>query len=160
VANGSAALCARWRLAGTNSEREVHTAIPVRVKRDFFIAAFCYAGIAVLRQIDLVYARRYFPEAITYAGAALFGKLVFYLPAAASSVALPMLARARTGVDSAQVLKRATGLVGALSLLCFAGVALFGQFTAGRLLGPPYARSGPYIMVSALAMVPYPLVYL
>jgi len=160
VANGSAALCARWRLAGTSSDGEVHAPIPVRLKLDFFIAAFCYAGIAVLTQIDLVYARRYFPEATTYAGAALFGKLVFYLPAAASSVALPMLARARTGVDSAQVLKRATGLVGALSLLCFAGLAVFGQFVAGRLLGPAYARSALYITVSGLTMLPYPLVNL
>ena len=114
----------------------------------------------MLTQIDLVYARRHFPEVTTYAGAALFGKLVFYFPAAASSVALPMLARARAAVDSATVLRRATALVGGSSLLCFAGIAVFGHVIASRLLGPAYVGSGPYITVSGIAMLPYPLVNL
>jgi hypothetical protein len=160
IANAGAALCARWRLSGTRSIREVQAPIPARLKLDFAIAFSCYAGIAVLTQIDLVYARRSFPEVTTYAGAALFGKLVFYLPAAASSVALPMLARAKAGADSARVMKRAIAVVGVFSLVCFAGVATFGQLIAGRLLGTAYAGSGPYITMSGLAMFPYSLVNL
>ena len=160
LANGSAALCARWRLSGAKADAEVHQPIPARTRRDFAIAAACYAGIAVLTQIDLVYARRSFPEATTYAGAALFGKLVFYLPAAASTVALPLLARAKTDPDNARVMKMAIGVVGGFSLICFAGVAVLGQWAAARFLGPAYSGSGPYITLSALAMVPYALVNL
>ena len=160
IANGSGALCARWRLARAKSNREVHPPIPARMQLDFAIAVCCYAGIAVLTQVDLVYARRSFPEVTTYAGAALFGKLVFYLPAAASSVALPILARAAAGADSARVMKSAIVVVGGFSLVCLAGVALFGQFIAGYLLGPAYAGSGLYITMSGLAMLPYPLVNL
>jgi len=160
IASGSAALCARWRLARAKSNCEVYPPIPSRTQLDFAIAVCCYAGIAVLTQVDLVYARRTFPEATTYAGAAVFGKLVFYLPAAASSVALPMLVRAKGSEDSARVMKRAIAVVGAFSLVCFAAVAVFGQFIAGRLLGPAYAGSGPYITMSGLAMLPYSLVNL
>jgi hypothetical protein len=160
IANGSAALCAKWRLAGAKSSREVHPPIPARMKLDFAIAVCCYAGIAVLTQIDLVYARRSFPEVTTYGGAAVFGKLVFYLPAAASSVALPMLAWAKGSADSARVMKKAVAVVGVFSLVCFAGVALFGQFVAGILLGPAYAGTGPYITMSGFAMLPYSLVNL
>lgn len=158
VANGGAALCARWRLAGAPGSQKVHTPLPARTRVDVAIAVSCYAGIAVLTQIDLVYARRFVPEAPTYAGAALLGKLVFYLPAAASTVALPMLARA--GADGAAVLKRAIVLVAGCSLLCFVGVAVLGQWVAARLLGHEYAGSGPYIVLSGSAMLPYALVNL
>ena len=160
LANGGAALCARWRLSGAKADAEVHLPIPARTKQDFAIAASCYAGIAILTQIDLIYARRSFPAATTYAGAALFGKLVFYLPAAASTVVLPMLARARTGADNARVMKTAIGVVGGFSLLCFAGVAVLGQWVAGHFLGPAYSASHPYITLSGLAMLPYALVNL
>jgi len=160
LANGSAALCAKWRLSGAKPAGEAHESIPPRTKLDLAIAVSCYAGIALLTQFDLVYARRSFPEATTYAGAALFGKLVFYLPAAASTAALPMLARAKAGADGMRVLRRATVLVGGFSLLCLLGVGTFGQWIAGLLLGPEYARSGQYITISGLAMLPYSLVNL
>jgi hypothetical protein len=160
IANGSAALYAKWRLAGAKSNHEVHAPIAPRIKLDFAIAVCCYAGIAVLTQIDLVYARRSFPVVTTYAGAALFGKLVFYLPAAASSVALPMLARAGGGAGGARVMKSATAMVAGLALICFVGVAAFGQSIAARLLGPAYAHSGHSITTSGLAMLPYSLVNL
>jgi len=117
-------------------------------------------GIAVLTQIDLVYARRSFPEVTTYAGAALLGKFVFYLPAAASIVVLPMLVRVETRADGARLMKKAMAVVGGFSLLCLAGVAVFGEWLAGRVLGPEYARSGTYITTSGWAMLPYPLVNL
>lgn len=160
IANGSAALCAKWRLSGMHVPRAPRPLTPLRTKRDLPIAMTCYAGVAVLTQIDLIYARRAFPAVQIYAGAALFGKLVFYLPAAASSVALPMLGAARTSVASARVLRDGVRLVSALAGGCFAGLALFGQFFAGNLLGEAYARSGGYIMLSAVAMVPYSLVSL
>jgi len=160
IANLGAALCAKWRLASTRSIGEPHEPIPARMKLDFAIAVCCYAGIAVLTQVDLVYARRHFPEATTYGGAALFGKLVFYLPAAASSVALPLLARSRGTADAGRVVTRAVTLVGICSLLCFAGVAGFGEFVAARVLGEAYAGAGRYITMSAFAMLPYPLVNL
>lgn len=158
IANGGAALCARWRLSRADWTRSAHEPMPKRVKRDFAIAVCCYAGVALLTQIDLVYARRFFPEVDTYAGAALFGKLVFYLPGAAATVALPMLARAKAGADSARVLRRAIALIGGFALLCFVGAVTFGELAAARLLGQAYARSGAYITMSALAVLPYSLV--
>lgn len=159
IANGSAALYARRRVAGS-ARGDPHVAIPAPVKRDFLISVCCYAGIAVLTQVDLVYARRSFPEITTYAGAALFGKLVFYLPAAASTVALPLLSRAQPGADAARVLKEAVALLGAFSLSSFAGLAFFGGTVAGRVLGPAYAGSGQYVILSGLAVLPYGLVNL
>lgn len=160
LANGSAALCAKWRSSGTRLGLPVRASIPSRTLPDLAIAIACYAGLAVLTQIDLIYARRAAPEVETYAGAALFGKLVFYLPAAAASVSLPLLARVDEREDGARILKRASKLVIGIAALSFTGVALCGQFLAGHLLGPVYARSGPYILISALAVLPYSLVSL
>lgn len=160
IANGGAALLGKWRLARTVRDPDTRAPIGRRTRRDLAIAACCYAGIAVLTQIDLIYARRVYPEASTYAGAALFGKLTFYLPAAAASVALPMLARGRGTADRAAVMRNAIRLVAAFSLCCFAGLAAFGGLVAGRLLGPLYGQSGWYIQISALAMLPYGLVNL
>jgi O-antigen/teichoic acid export membrane protein len=160
IANGSAALYARRRVAGSSRTREPHVALAAPMKRDFAIAVCCYAGIAVLTQIDLVYARRSFPEITTYAGAALFGKLVFYLPAAASTVALPLLSRAQPGADVERLLKEAAALLGALSLSSFAVLVFVGGTVAGRVLGPAYARSGQFVLLSGLAVLPYGLVNL
>lgn len=91
-------------------------------------------------------------EAGGYAAAAVIGRAIFFLSWAIVHATFPHVARAGLSPDERrQIVRRALGLVCALSVLGVAGLAVLGERTAEILLGSQYADSAQLLVGYSIA---------
>lgn len=112
-------------------------------------------AIAFPGSFDVVIVRHFFPaqEAGHYAGAALLGRVVLFLPLAVSVVLFPKYARASAlGNSGRWLLYRGLGITAVISGVAALGLALLPGLALSLLLGDQYvaARSLVPLYVSAM----------
>lgn len=118
------------------------------------VVTFC---ISVLTNIDMIMIKHYFSpqESGLYGSAVIFGRAIFYFPAAIVMAMFPLVAEAKAlKEDAYSSLKKA--LIYA-TVLCGAGVAvlnLFPELIIKLLFGARYLPAIPYIKLISLAMLP------
>lgn len=113
--------------------------------------------IALLSNVDMVLVKRFFTDsqAGLYGTAALFGRLVLYIPSALVLAMFPIAAEAEVaGSGSRSVLTKALLYVGGLAVLCAAGLNLFTGLAVKLLMGAKFLPAVPYVRMTALMAVP------
>jgi len=113
--------------------------------------------IALLSNVDMVFVKRFFTEsqAGLYGTAALFGRLVFYIPSALVLAMFPIAAEAEVaGSGSRSVLTKALLYLGGLAVLCAAGLNLFTSLAVQLLMGAKFLPAVPYVRMTSLMAIP------
>lgn len=113
--------------------------------------------IALLSNVDMVFVKRFFSEsqAGLYGTAALFGRLVLYIPSGIVLAMFPIAAEAEVdGNGSLPVATRALLYVSGLALLCAAGLNLFPGLAVKLLMGEKFLPAVPYVRLTALMAIP------
>ena len=113
--------------------------------------------IALLSNVDMVFVKRFFTDsqAGLYGSAALFGRLVLYIPSALVLAMFPIAAEAEVaGSGSRSVLIKALLYVGALSVLSAAVLNLFPGTVVKLLMGAKFLPAVPYVRMTALMAIP------
>lgn len=113
--------------------------------------------IALLSNVDMVFVKRFFTDsqAGLYGTAALFGRLVLYIPSALVLAMFPIAAEAELTVSgSRSVLIKALLYVGGLAVLCAAGLNLFTGLAVKLLMGTKFLPAVPYVRMTALMAIP------
>ena len=113
--------------------------------------------IALLSNVDMVFVKRFFTDsqAGLYGTAALFGRLVLYIPSALVLAMFPIAAEAEVaGSGSRSVLTKALLYVGGLAVLCAAGLNLFTGLAVKLLMGAKFLPAVPYVRMTALMAIP------
>lgn len=119
-----------------------------------FVINLC---IALLSNVDMVFVKRFFTEsqAGLYGTAALFGRLVLYIPSAFVLAMFPIAAEAEVGGGgSRSVATKALLYVGGGAVLCAAGLNLFTSLAVKLLMGAKFLPAVPYVRMTALMAVP------
>ena len=114
-------------------------------------------GFAVLSQLDVPLANRFFEPSVAsaYAAAAVLGKAVLYIPGGLVMALFPMVAANETRSESSGRLLRQSLL--ATLALCGAvvvGYAIFGKQVVSILYGGRYPGAGALLGLYGSAMVP------
>jgi len=105
----------------------------------------------------MVFVKRFFTEAQAgfYGTAALFGRLVLYIPSAFVVAMFPIAAEAEvSGSGSRSVLTKVLLYVGGLAVLCAVGLNLFTGLAVELLMGARFLPAVPYVRMTALMAVP------
>lgn len=113
--------------------------------------------IALLSNVDMVFVKRFFTasQAGLYGTAALFGRLVTYIPNALVLAMFPIAAEAElTRSGSRSVLIKALLYVGGLSVLAAAVLNLFADPAVKLLMGERFLPSVPYVRMTAMMAIP------
>lgn len=118
-------------------------------------AVLLYGGVFAMTNIDVVIAKARFPGSAAgeYAVAAMFGKIVFFLPVAIGSVMVPAVSRARTaGHRTSGILWRAVIAVGGLSLAATLAAVIAPGPIRDVLGGAAYAGADQIMALYGVAM--------
>jgi len=113
--------------------------------------------IALLSNVDMVFVKRFFSDSLAglYGTAALFGRLVIYIPGALVLAMFPIAAEAEaSGSGSRSVLIKALFYVGGLSVLAAAVLNLFADPAVKLLMGAKFLPAVPYVRMTALMAIP------
>jgi O-antigen/teichoic acid export membrane protein len=113
--------------------------------------------IALLSNVDMVFVKRFFSDSLAglYGTAALFGRLVIYIPSALVLAMFPIAAEAEaSGSGSRAVLMKALFYVSGLSVLAAAVLNLFADLAVKLLMGAKFLPAVPYVRMTALMAIP------
>ncbi|NLT19124.1 MAG: oligosaccharide flippase family protein [Clostridiales bacterium] len=113
--------------------------------------------IALLSNVDMVFVKRFFSDSLAglYGTAALFGRLVIYIPSALVLAMFPIAAEAEaSGGGSRSVLIKALLYVGGMSVLAAAALNIFANLAVTLLMGEKFLPAVPYVRMTALMAVP------
>lgn len=113
--------------------------------------------IALLSNVDMVFVKRFFSDSLAglYGTAALFGRLVIYIPSALVLAMFPIAAEAEaSGGGSRPVLIKALFYVGGLSVLAAAAINLFADPAVKLLMGAKFLPAVAYVRMTALMAIP------
>lgn len=113
--------------------------------------------IALLSNVDMVFVKRFFSDSLAglYGTAALFGRLVIYIPSSLVLAMFPVAAEAEaSGGGSRLVLIKALLYVGGLSVLAAAALNLLADPAVKLLMGAKFLPAVPYVRMTALMAIP------
>jgi O-antigen/teichoic acid export membrane protein len=105
----------------------------------------------------MVFVKRFFSDSLAglYGTAALFGRLVIYIPSSLVLAMFPVAAEAEaSGGGSRLVLIKALLYVGGLSVLAAAALNLLADPAVKLLMGAKFLPAVPYVRMTALMAIP------
>lgn len=118
-------------------------------------------GFAVLSQMDVPLANRFFEPGVAsaYAAAAVLGKAVLYIPGGLVMALFPMVAANETRSESSgRLLKQSLLVTLVLCGVVVVGYAILGKQVIGVLYGGRYPGAGALLGLYSLAMIPLVIV--
>jgi len=148
----------RQLVQGNIENTEIGWKALIRYAGIAFVVNLC---IAFLSNIDMIFVKRFFTETQSglYGTAALFGRLVFYIPNALVLAMFPIAAEAEaTGNNSLAVAIKSLLYVGVLAVVCAIGLNLFPAFAVNLLMGAKFLPAVPYVRITVLMAIPVGLI--
>ncbi|MBI3392742.1 MAG: oligosaccharide flippase family protein, partial [Nitrospirae bacterium] len=158
---GSLALLAS-RLRNSGAARTKAPPLPAGRLRSVVPVAAGMLLFSILTNLDMILVKHFFgpEEAGRYAGAAILGRALLYLPTAIAMALYPMVAEAETlQGDSRVILRRGLRLTAFLTAAALVPYVLFPDLLLRILLGPAFVSAAPLVRLFGLAMAPFTLVF-
>lgn len=110
-----------------------------------FISTVC---LTIFNNIDILIVQRFFDETTTgmYSSAALFGKIILYIPTALITMMIPMVAESKTNKESLQALKKTFIYSIGLSGIACTGLYVLRHFIIKLLMGEKFLPATEYVL--------------
>lgn len=132
--------------------------ITKNIYRFFFFSLLSSICLVIFNNIDILIMRQFFEEETVglYSSAALFGKIILYIPTALTIMMVPIVAESKEKGKTA--LKKT--LLYSLGLSVFACIVLYilKDFIISLLMGEKYLSSTEYILPVCIMIIPLVLV--
>lgn len=139
---------------GINYTSEYDNVLVKNIYKFFLFSLMSSICLVIFNNIDILIIRQFFDETTVgyYSSAALFGKIILYIPTAFTIMMVPLVAE--NPHNSGKVLKKTLIYAGGLSSFSAVILYLLRNFIIKILMGEKYLASADYILPVCVMILP------
>ena len=117
-----------------------------------FISTIC---LTIFNNIDILIIKQFFDETATgmYSSAALFGKIILYIPTALITMMVPLVAESKTKEEATSALKKTFAYSIILSGIACAGLYILRTFIIKLLMGEKFLEATEFVLPVCVMML-------